>query len=1064
MTDDNDKNSRKRRRTLGSFPCPDCDKVFTRSDHLARHHLNHDPKEVFECDFVVSHFGGEKRKCGKQFVRKDLRDRHMKRHYEPDPNVPEGVEGVLPEARRFKEHPKLPPMNQSSSASRSSVTSFPPDSTYNSVIPASQASEYNKEAEKQLNGSAPIFTASAPSNSSPVSINSTNLNPNLNGMQTFERSNSLQETPGTQPQAFGTWPELPQTNPHQPPNGMQYPYGNINVPYSQSDILSWLFTDSPPNNALAPNKGSPKQPPPQKNEMFTTPIVPSPLGGSQVSPYAENLMNQNINLNNNGQNFAPNDSSYNYNDPYRNYGFQDTNIFSTSENPLDEIFWANYPGRLDEVTQRARMSSATSSSPSNTADSAISPESSSSNNSKLGSKSFPFIEEHAAKCNVAGKKHLFIDGLILDLLLKCIPSIDREKLEKILQPSPTPFSIEDQLSFYLSLYWLIFHPQFSILHKPSFDTKTCQPPLLWAMIVLGSNYSHLSDFYANDKKSPERILGDTIIPPLRYVIFEHDDFKTPVRIWILQSLNLIEWCEKNFLLRRMHERGHIHHGTNVQLLRRSPLLGGNPATSNKAPPTSGSASSAGEEDSESERAMNGSGGADDTSDRDLFFKWLDSESLKRITFMTFYLDIMDYVKFRHNPQISFYQVQLLNIPCDDENLWESYDVNGSFHKILKRQKKLQHQRSQLLKKELSLFRIKSGDSFLSVLKKLLKSDDLKTWQMTKLSIFNKKLIFAGLVSLMYQMQQAGLQNSWSLLASNDSKAIQSANKSMLQQWKVTLSRAFAKWNVVLNGSCCQPVIKPPSKLFSAMSTTQCKYALYHLTQIIGMSDINHYDIAIFGGSPTNQSVDTTLKDQYIVQTKLKKMWQKNRGTLSDNELMNLKGVMHCYILFWEMMLSPSGYDFLHWSATLDYFDGMYAIAIATLVLWSYVYSICGVESQAYNTELDGIHTYDSLAKMSKEGGYEYLKRIRSAFDGKILAQTDSTGHLIGDIEKCCYTLQLIPRKNNISGLCFLVGTRLLESQWDVIRENAQLIIHCGLRSVGKKEATCSSLFQSELKE
>ena len=143
-----------------------------------------------------------------------------------------------------------------------------------------------------------------------------------------------------------------------------------------------------------------------------------------------------------------------------------------------------------------------------------------------------------------------------------------------------------------------------------------------------------------------------IASPLRYMIFQHEDFKTPVRLWVLQSLNMLEWVEKNFLLRGMHERAHVHHGTTVQLLRRSPLLGGNPANANKksSSSASGSNTSAGEEDSDaaaSELAASKSGSAD----YDLFVRWVESESMKRVTFLTFYLDIIDYIKFRHNPQI-----------------------------------------------------------------------------------------------------------------------------------------------------------------------------------------------------------------------------------------------------------------------------------------------------------------------------------------------------------------------------------------------------------------------------
>lgn len=49
-----------------------CGKSFKRSEHLNRHHLNHEPVKIFVCD-----------QCPKTFVRSDLlfrhRDRHLKR-------------------------------------------------------------------------------------------------------------------------------------------------------------------------------------------------------------------------------------------------------------------------------------------------------------------------------------------------------------------------------------------------------------------------------------------------------------------------------------------------------------------------------------------------------------------------------------------------------------------------------------------------------------------------------------------------------------------------------------------------------------------------------------------------------------------------------------------------------------------------------------------------------------------------------------------------------------------------------------------------------------------------
>ncbi|KAK8017303.1 hypothetical protein PG993_013629 [Apiospora rasikravindrae] len=59
------------------FRCTDCSKVYSRAEHLQRHQLNHNPKVVYKCQ----HAG-----CYQAFVRKDLLDRHERRHsasYQP---------------------------------------------------------------------------------------------------------------------------------------------------------------------------------------------------------------------------------------------------------------------------------------------------------------------------------------------------------------------------------------------------------------------------------------------------------------------------------------------------------------------------------------------------------------------------------------------------------------------------------------------------------------------------------------------------------------------------------------------------------------------------------------------------------------------------------------------------------------------------------------------------------------------------------------------------------------------------------------------------------------------
>lgn len=63
------------------FECqqPGCGKRYSRAEHLHRHELNHNPKEIYRCEVPD---------CGHTFVRPDLFARHKARHDDPTASTP----------------------------------------------------------------------------------------------------------------------------------------------------------------------------------------------------------------------------------------------------------------------------------------------------------------------------------------------------------------------------------------------------------------------------------------------------------------------------------------------------------------------------------------------------------------------------------------------------------------------------------------------------------------------------------------------------------------------------------------------------------------------------------------------------------------------------------------------------------------------------------------------------------------------------------------------------------------------------------------------------------------
>lgn len=1156
----------KKKRTLGEYPCPHCDKVFTRSDHLARHNLNHEPKKVYTCEFVMQDSGDEKRICGKTFVRKDLNDRHSKRHLEmaaSGATLRKASVSTTSSDTLSQSQLQISNLINEEVAGYGSQNTFK-ESVYDSMYRLSNLSNNGSNGSIKLGygGKGSLAGSSMAENMNPTSENDS-ANPSSN-MVLPSSANSmvlLSSASMTLPSSNTILPSSTKTaEPYQDNNenaynrnlSDYYNKSNYLVPHSQNDILYWLFTDSPPNNI---NMSSPdwnqlhNQLSNQGNNINNQQITNIP---PHITPQEQLLINQQVFANNvQSQNTdtpipyqlpsnaskdvvaqrqqgipipqdAPRNSSEHFADfptsnhiipspggsqlslngafydggisPFSNYanqfqvnlGLQDSNIFLNDDNPLDEVFLKNhqhiklekdYSGMIPTSNVNFNGTIA-SNSPSTSTDSNKSPKQDISPEFGFRDAVVPQLNQYSQKFNLAINKHFFIDTLIVDLILRCL-TLDRASILSLFNlDDPFSNTIEDRFSYFLFYYWKVFHPQFTILHKPSFNTKLAEPLLLASMLLIGCIYSYSPNEaqIKERKKSPEFKFSLLLATPLRFQIFQHDDFRSPTKLWVLQSLNLLEFCEKNFLLRRMHERGHIHHGTNVQLLRRSPLLGGNPATTAKKPSASGSTTSAGEEDSDSNLQDISNEGADN-SDLELFEKWVNSESMKRITFMTFYLDVIDYIKFSHNPQILFWQLQLLSLPCDDEQLWESTEVNGSFKKVIKRQRKLHQQKTNLASskyKKKNVSQIKHGESFLSALKKLLKPGNRQTATKRKTSLFTRNIILAGLIALMYQMQQSELQNS-SFLFSN-------AGSSYLSKvWKEHVTKAINNWY--------SETIEQGNSLYIEINEfvgpQPILFAMYQLSQIIGITDINHYDIAIYGGSPANMSVSALIKDIYAVQRKLNGMWSKKPSKKVSPDIINFRGIVHCYWILWQLMLNPveNGCLSVNWQANNDYFDSMYAIAVSTLVLWCHVYSTGGSESTSFleiEDEKKGDYqqnpSYENLIQLSVEGGYEYLARIRQEFLTKLENENlrnDLNIHplIVGGqhslhdkLTKYGELLPDIADKHHISGLCFLVGSKLLESQWEVIRENAKLIINCGLRSVGKNTILCENLFEDDFRD
>ncbi|KAK9234327.1 fungal-specific transcription factor domain-containing protein [Lipomyces kononenkoae] len=282
----------------------------------------------------------------------------------------------------------------------------------------------------------------------------------------------------------------------------------------------------------------------------------------------------------------------------------------------------------------------------------------------------------------------------------------------------------DCIHRYIMLYWDKFHFQFPILHKPSFEADATPGPLLFSIILIGAYYGGAYD------------LGLKIAEQLRWVIFGSPGFHPPAKIWIIQSLLILEVYEKTMSTRKLHERAHIHHGTTLQLIRRGSTLIPSSSTNSSAP-------------------VDGSS--------EIWKRWIEAEMAKRAAFMAFILDVCHATLFTHSLVMSTHEIRM-SLPCD-EDVWDA--MPGDRNHVL---------RTPTM-------------PFLKALKKLLNQQSVATGR------FGSVVLLCGLMSLSYQMEQLDLQISslgWGAFRDTWRTTLAPA----LDFWKADYDRRFPRINVM----------------------------------------------------------------------------------------------------------------------------------------------------------------------------------------------------------------------------------------------------------------------------
>lgn len=453
---------------------------------------------------------------------------------------------------------------------------------------------------------------------------------------------------------------------------------------------------------------------------------------------------------------------------------------------------------------------------------------------------------------------------------------------------------------YIGSYWYHFHPQMPILHQPTFLPDEVENLLLIAVITVGA--SCLDKLHGSAITKAGAALSNFLAWHLRGEIFKDVDFTPPAKLWVFQSLLLLEIYEKMYSTRILHERAHIHHGTTLTLMRRGSSLIGRSAL-DPLPL------------SIDEKSVNPLGGGQRTSTlitpEQWWNHWITNEATRRVAFAAFIIDSIHATMFGHSATMVAHEMKL-QLPCD-ESAW-SANSSAEVNRI-----------------EMNLHA--SGIrpiTFFDGLKLTLNHKPVRT------NPFGRIALMAGLLSVSWHMNQRDVQvRSLGALKALGGKDI----------WRGTLTKAFDSWwkdfdhNIGKDSNPTSLIYHTPNKFIEDI-IFESRTVLHHLAHMAMHVDI--VSCQIFAKASRLLGRTTLPSDYTIAQKRIKENWAPKASA---------RHATFYALKFLALVLTPDATsslqsqgvsDIAEYAAKDDFLlNRPWVLYFAALTVWSYGYALDG---------------------------------------------------------------------------------------------------------------------------
>ncbi|CAK7199209.1 hypothetical protein SEUCBS139899_001882 [Sporothrix eucalyptigena] len=333
-------------------------------------------------------------------------------------------------------------------------------------------------------------------------------------------------------------------------------------------------------------------------------------------------------------------------------------------------------------------------------------------------------------------------------------------------------------------FWEHVSPRVPIVHQPTFSCNRCPPLLLVVILALGA--ASRNNRAQNGNLSELSGFADIVILSARFELLITDDALPPVSLWVAQSLLLLEFYEKMLSSRRLHERSHIYHSVTLTVLRRgSPLIGRSgsesppdesqlPSLSTASPPSlphphspptpMSSQSIGGRPQNEQAGHHSHRDGHSSTDLQTWWNRWADTEAMHRVVFVAFCIDTIHAAMFGHDADMEPHEIRL-PLPCDD-NLWTAAKPEDV----------------RQLDNNLRMYGVRPI-TFLDGLKRAVHGKEVRTHS------FGRMIIMSGLLSVGWHLRHRERHLKWLDL----SAAPPPTESALDAAWRKTLLMAFDGW-------------------------------------------------------------------------------------------------------------------------------------------------------------------------------------------------------------------------------------------------------------------------------